>query len=75
MLVGSMFMGKKYGLVEYMAMSSLTIGMIIFSVGDAIVRASFPLRGVAFVLLALVADAFIGNVQVQIVGKVSWFGK
>ena len=69
MIVGVLFLNKKYGWLEYLAMINLTIGMIIFSVGDSLVSTTFPFTGVVIILLALLADALIGNVQEACMNK------
>lgn len=63
MLIGVIYFGKIYTLMDYIAVLSLTIGMILFSLGDSFVKASFPLVGVFLVSGALMADALIGNFQ------------
>lgn len=45
MLVGVVFLGKKYSWLDYLAMFSLTFGMVIFSVGDSLVNTSFSTPG------------------------------
>ena len=46
MLVGVFIMGKVYRTLDYVAMVSLTTGMVIFSVGDAFLTTEFPFKGV-----------------------------
>jgi adenosine 3'-phospho 5'-phosphosulfate transporter B3 len=48
MLVGVVFLGKKYTWMDYLAMFSLTCGMVIFSVGDSLVNTSFSTPGTIF---------------------------
>ena len=71
MMVGVMFLGKKYSWLDYVAMVNLTIGMMIFSVGDSFISTTFPATGVTLISLALLADALIGNVQEACMRKYS----
>lgn len=64
-------MGKKYTRLDYIAVVNLTMGMVVFSVGDSFVTAEFPIRGVVYVSIALLADAVIGNVQEKSMNKYS----
>ena len=43
----------------------MSIGLIFFTLADYTIQPSFEPLGVAFILLALCADAAIGNVQEQ----------
>ena len=45
MLVGVVFLGKKYTWLDYLAMLSLTCGMVIFSVGDSLLNTTFSTPG------------------------------
>jgi hypothetical protein len=69
MLVGVVFLGKKYSWMDYLAMLSLTIGMVIFSVGDSLVNTQFSTPGLVAIGFALMADALIGNVQEKSMNK------
>jgi adenosine 3'-phospho 5'-phosphosulfate transporter B3 len=69
MLVGVVFLGKKYSWLDYLAMLSLTIGMVIFSVGDSLVNTQFSTPGLVAIGFALMADALIGNVQEKSMNK------
>eukprot|EP00455_Lapot_gusevi_P018733 TRINITY_DN2026_c0_g1_i4.p1 TRINITY_DN2026_c0_g1~~TRINITY_DN2026_c0_g1_i4.p1 ORF type:complete len:415 (+),score=93.50 TRINITY_DN2026_c0_g1_i4:56-1300(+) len=66
MIMGVVFLGKRYSRLDYLAMVSLTMGMVIFSVGDSFVSTSFDPTGVLLICIALVADALIGNAQEKV---------
>jgi adenosine 3'-phospho 5'-phosphosulfate transporter B3 len=55
--------GKRYNIIDKLAVVCMTIGLIFFTMADSIVQSSFEIFGVALVLCALIADALIGNVQ------------
>ena len=55
--------GKKYNKYDKLAVVSMSLGLIFFTMADSNVNPSFNLYGVFIVLLALVGDALIGNYQ------------
>lgn len=63
MLGGILIQNKKYGPLDFFAAFLMTIGLIFFTLADVSVSPKFDIRGVALILLALAADAAIGNVQ------------
>eukprot|EP00741_Cyanophora_paradoxa_P022009 tig00021432_g21246.t1 len=63
MLVGTLLLGKKYKLMDYASALCFFVGLASFTLVDVRVQAKFSWTGVAVLLLALLADAFIGNAQ------------
>lgn len=47
MLVGRLWLGKAYSTLHYVAVVSLTVGLIIFSVGDSLSKTEFNVMGSA----------------------------
>lgn len=66
MAVGVLLMRKTYEPLHYVSVSMLTIGLVVFSVGDSFVNVSFDVYGIFLISLALLSDAFIGNVQEKV---------
>ena len=57
------FQGKRYGILDFLAVNLMTVGLIFFTLADVSLNPSFDSTGVMLVSLALGADAVIGNVQ------------
>lgn len=67
MIVSVLYLKKKYRGLDYVAMCILTIGLVMCTVGDKLGSTKFDnSTGVILILLALLADAFIGNVQEKV---------
>jgi len=60
---GIIIQGKRYGIIDVFAAILMSVGLIIFSLADSKLSPVFNAKGYVLVLLALVADAIIGNVQ------------
>lgn len=63
MIGGVLIQGKRYTLVDVCAVICMSLGLIWFTLADSKVVPNFNVTGVALILLALCADAAIGNVQ------------
>ncbi|CAF0707495.1 unnamed protein product [Brachionus calyciflorus] len=63
-MIGSiLILGKKYNWIDKLAVLSMCIGLIFFTLADSKLHPNFEFYGVMLVSCALVADAIIGNVQ------------
>eukprot|EP00301_Raphidiophrys_heterophryoidea_P025093 c8336_g1_i1.p1 GENE.c8336_g1_i1~~c8336_g1_i1.p1 ORF type:complete len:446 (-),score=85.10 c8336_g1_i1:1220-2557(-) len=63
MLLGKVILQKTYRLVDYLAAGMFCAGLIVFTLADKAVAPVFDTVGVMLISGALVADAFIGNLQ------------
>ncbi|XP_064406705.1 adenosine 3'-phospho 5'-phosphosulfate transporter 2-like isoform X2 [Halichondria panicea] len=63
MLGGMIIQGKKYTLVDGIALLCMSAGLIMFTLADSTVQPEFNKTGLLLISLALCADAVIGNVQ------------
>lgn len=63
MIGGILIQGKRYGILDFLAVNLMTVGLIFFTLADVSLNPSFDSTGVMLVSLALGADAVIGNVQ------------
>lgn len=61
--------GKKYNIFDKLAVVCMTVGLIFFTIADSKLYPNFESYGVILVMLALVADAVIGNVQEKAMKK------
>jgi adenosine 3'-phospho 5'-phosphosulfate transporter B3 len=59
--------GKKYNLLDKLSVIFMTIGLIFFTLADSKFYPNFESYGVFLVMLALVADAVIGNVWINLI--------
>ncbi|XP_072426919.1 adenosine 3'-phospho 5'-phosphosulfate transporter 2 isoform X1 [Chiloscyllium punctatum] len=63
-MVGGVFIqGKRYNIIDVSAALCMSLGLIWFTLADSKVAPNFNLTGIAFISMALCADAVIGNVQ------------
>ena len=69
MIVGVVFLRKKYELVDYLSICAVAVGLVLTSVSDRAAFTDFDPLGVILISLALVADAIIGNVQEATLGR------
>nr|XP_040583305.1 adenosine 3'-phospho 5'-phosphosulfate transporter 2-like isoform X2 [Lepeophtheirus salmonis] len=60
---GTIIQGKKYSSIDYLAALIMSIGLALFMTVDVRVNPNFNFIGVAMILTALIADAFLGNIQ------------
>jgi hypothetical protein len=65
MLLGIFILRKHYSLLDYAAAGLFCSGLIVFTLADKSLSPSFDPMGIALISAALVADAFIGNLQVS----------
>lgn len=63
MLVGTLYVRKRYSAVQYASCALLTLGMIVFTLGDARGEVSFDVRGIAFVLAGSLLEAMAANFE------------
>lgn len=65
MIMGIFILGKRYRLIDYLSVICLTIGLVLFTLGDAIKveESNFNIIGVGTIIIALLVDGVIGNVQ------------
>jgi len=66
--VGQFLFKKNYKVVDYFAAFNLTLGLAFFSLGDYTVLPNFNPTGMLLMLGSLTADAFIGNIQEELLG-------
>jgi len=66
MMVGVCYLNKKYKSRDYLSVLLLSVGIIIFSLGNTSDGFDFQFKGVFLILCALMADAVIGNVQEKV---------
>ncbi|XP_043544525.1 adenosine 3'-phospho 5'-phosphosulfate transporter 2 isoform X1 [Chiloscyllium plagiosum] len=63
-MIGGVFIqGKRYNIIDVSAALCMSLGLIWFTLADSKVAPNFNLTGIAFISMALCADAVIGNVQ------------
>ncbi|OWA50435.1 Adenosine 3'-phospho 5'-phosphosulfate transporter 2 [Hypsibius exemplaris] len=60
---GVLIQGKRYTILDVSAAVCMSIGLIFFVLADNLVQPSFNFTGIVLVILALTADAAIGNIQ------------
>jgi len=65
MALGVICGGKRYTASQYISVSLLTIGVAIFTLGDAKGKASFDVRGIAVIALGSVLEAMGANYEEQ----------
>ncbi|KAL4339430.1 hypothetical protein GQ457_08G022900 [Hibiscus cannabinus] len=65
MVMGAFIPGlrRKYPVHEYVSAILLVLGLILFTLADAQTSPNFSVIGVMMVIVALIMDAFIGNLQ------------
>lgn len=66
MIGGILIQGKRYGLLDVTACLSMCLGLAIFTIADSTVSPNFDTYGIFVIMLALCADAVIGNVQEKV---------
>lgn len=66
MIGGVLIQGKRYGFVDVTACVSMCVGLAIFTIADSTVSPNFDTYGIFVIMLALCADAVIGNVQEKV---------
>jgi len=69
--VGQFLFKKNYKFLDYFAAFNLTLGLAFFSLGDYTVMPNFNVTGIILMLGSLTADAFIGNIQEELLGYTS----
>ncbi|CAH2242750.1 adenosine 3'-phospho 5'-phosphosulfate transporter 2 [Pararge aegeria] len=63
-MIGSIIiLGKRYGLLDYVAAVIMCIGLTMFTLADSETSPNFNIIGVLVISLALLCDAIIGNLQ------------
>ncbi|XP_077990937.1 adenosine 3'-phospho 5'-phosphosulfate transporter 2-like [Glandiceps talaboti] len=63
MIGGVLIQGKRYSVIDVTAVMCMSVGLILFTLADVEVSPKFDQTGVILILMALCADAVIGNVQ------------
>ncbi|XP_065900020.1 adenosine 3'-phospho 5'-phosphosulfate transporter 2-like isoform X2 [Dysidea avara] len=63
MLGGVVIQGKRYGLMDVIAILCMTAGLVFFTLADSNLQPDFTYTGIILISMALCADAVIGNVQ------------
>lgn len=64
MLVGRVFFRKEYILLDYLSVISVSVGLLLFTAGDALAKAQLnSWIGIVYMIGALSCDAFMGNLQ------------
>lgn len=63
MLMSVVYQGKRYGVVQYLGVILLTLGLVVFTLGDAKGRASFDVRGIVLVCAGSLLEAFAANFE------------
>ncbi|KAH3695464.1 adenosine 3'-phospho 5'-phosphosulfate transporter 2-like [Dreissena polymorpha] len=63
MIGGVLIQGKRYSLIDVTAMLMMVFGLIMFTLADSSVSASFNTYGVLLISAALCCDGAIGNIQ------------
>lgn len=66
MIGGILIQGKRYGFLDVTACLSMCLGLAIFTIADSTVSPNFDTYGIFVIMLALCADAVIGNVQEKV---------
>eukprot|EP00474_Spongospora_subterranea_P000440 CRZ00898.1 hypothetical protein [Spongospora subterranea] len=61
--VGRLWLNKRFPVLEYVSVVILTIGMIIFSLGNSLSPTALDRTGLILISGAVISDAFIGNAQ------------
>ncbi|GAB1599985.1 adenosine 3'-phospho 5'-phosphosulfate transporter 2-like [Argonauta hians] len=69
MIGGIIIQGKRYGVVDVLACISMCVGLALFTIADSTVSPNFNLYGICMILMALCADAVIGNVQEKVLKR------
>mmetsp|Transcript_27308 Transcript_27308/g.44484 ORF Transcript_27308/g.44484 Transcript_27308/m.44484 type:complete len:457 (+) Transcript_27308:220-1590(+) len=69
MVAGLLVLGKRYSLVEYLSASCFFVGLSMFTLADVQTQPNFDFFGVLLLTIALVGDAFIGNVQEKLMQR------
>ena len=60
---GILIQRKSYGFLDFSAAVLMSLGLIFFTLADSKISPNFHPGGVAFISIALLADAFLGNLQ------------
>ncbi|CAE8718061.1 unnamed protein product, partial [Polarella glacialis] len=63
MALSVIYLKKRYTLIQYISVSLLTVGVVVFTLGDARGKASFDPRGIVVVVLGSIAEAFAANFE------------
>ena len=63
---GVLIQGKKFSSIDVVACLCMSVGISLFTLADSSISPSFSLYGVLLIMLALCADAVIGNVQEKV---------
>lgn len=63
MLMSVVYQGKRYGVVQYLGVILLTLGLVVFTLGDAKGKASFDARGIVLVCAGSLLEAFAANFE------------
>ncbi|CAI9725572.1 3' [Octopus vulgaris] len=69
MIGGIIIQGKRYSFIDVIACISMCVGLALFTIADSTVSPNFNVYGIFIILLALCADAVIGNVQEKVLKK------
>ena len=64
MIMGLFILNKRYSVLDYLVALVFCFGLIVFTLADKAVSPEFDPYGIFLICLALIADAFIGNLQV-----------
>jgi len=70
MIGGVFILRKRYAPLEYVSAITLSLGLVIFTLADVSTRPQFDIRGVLLLSFSLMADAFIGNLQVSSIKRI-----
>jgi len=63
MVAGTIMQGRRYSALEYLAALGLIVGIILFTMGDAVMMPSFDVTGVGLILIGVAADAATSNYE------------
>lgn len=66
MLLGVVYLKKRYTIAQYVAVGLLTAGVVVFTLGDAKGRAFFNPVGIAFIVAGSLSDAMAANYEEKV---------
>eukprot|EP00435_Cladocopium_sp_Y103_P023793 s80_g5.t2 len=66
MLLGVVYLKKRYTVAQYVAVGLLTAGVVVFTLGDAKGRAFFNPVGIAFIVAGSLSDAMAANYEEKV---------
>lgn len=66
MLLGVVYLKKRYTVAQYAAVGLLTAGVVVFTLGDAKGRAFFNPVGIAFIVAGSLSDAMAANYEEKV---------